>query len=209
MSSSAQELAAIKRDVRRYAVVLLAFVALMWVLELVDLFGFGGGLDQYGIHPRSLDGLPGILLHPLLHDGFVHLLTNSVAFVFFGWLVMLREENHFWVVTALATLVGGVGVWLVGRDAVRVGGAEIPMVHLGASGLIFGYFGYLLFTGWFERRFWSLLLSILVLLVWGRMLFEVLPFQRTVSWEAHLFGLAGGLLAAWVLGRRRPSRKQQ
>ncbi|MCU0613139.1 MAG: rhomboid family intramembrane serine protease, partial [Candidatus Eisenbacteria bacterium] len=101
---------------------------------------------------------------------------------------------HFWVVTLVGGVASGFGTWILGR----------PAIHIGASGVIFAYFGYLICTGWFERRAGSIVLSILVLLVWGSTIFGVLPVQRSVSWEGHLFGLLGGASAAWLLARRRP-----
>ena len=105
---------------------------------------------------------------------------------------MLRSEAHFWTVTLIGALASGIGTWLLGR----------PAIHIGASGIVFAYFGYLLFTGFFERRIGSLLLSILVFVIWGPTLYGALPMQRGTSWEGHVFGLIGGMLAAWFLAGR-------
>lgn len=186
-------LADLGRDLRRYGKVLLGFVALLWILEIVS---WAVPIDVFGVHPREPLGLIGILTHPLLHVGLGHVFGNSVAILLFGGMVVLREERHLYLTAALATVVGGLGIWLVGR-----GGSN----HIGASGLVFGLFGYLVSTGWFERRLLSMVLSVLVLLGWGSMLFGMAPTQLAVSWEGHLFGFAGGVLSAWLLARRRPS----
>ena len=168
-------------------------LVLIWGVEAVDLLLLGGALDAYGIVPRTVSGLAGIPASPLLHAGVFHLISNSIGLLLLGGLVILREEAHFWLVTLAATLLGGLGVWVVGR----------PAVHLGLSGVIFGYLGYLLVTGWFERRFGSIVLSVVAFLLWAPMLFGALPIQSGVSWESHLFGLLSGALAAWWLARRR------
>ena len=184
------------RDWRRRAETLVAVIGAMWLVLLVDALAFGGRLRAFGIRPRDEQGLLGILLAPFLHDGVNHLLANTGGLLVFGGLVMIRSESHFWAVTVIGALAGGVLTWLFGR----------PVIHIGASGIIFAYFGYLLATGWFERRIGSLLLSTLVLLVWGPTLYAVLPTQRAISWEGHAFGLLGGILAAWLLARR-PRRR--
>lgn len=186
------ELAAIKSDLKRYAFVLFGFLALLWGLEIVDLL-LGQPLDALGVRPRSAAGLIGILLHPLLHQGLGHLIGNTIGLLVFGWMVMLREEAHFYVVMGLTWLIGGLGIWLVGASG---------SVHIGASGLVFGLFGYLLLAGLFERRLGSILLSVFVLFAWGGMIFGVLPGQVGISWEGHLFGFLAGALSAKLLAKR-------
>ena len=119
-------------------------------------------------------------------------LANTVGVLIFGGIVALRSRAHFWTVTIIGALASGIGTWLFGR----------PAVHIGASGVVFAYFGYLLFTGFFERRIASLLLSIAVFIVWGPTIYGVLPIERDISWEGHLFGFIGGIVAAWALAGR-------
>lgn len=164
--------------------ILVGFVVVIWGLELVDRLVFGGSLDRFGIRPRTLDGLWGILWAPLLHGGWAHLAANSVPFVVLGWLVLLRGLSAFVLVSALVVVIGGLGVWLVGAP---------NTVHIGASGLIFGYIGYLLARGYFERSFSSVAISIGVAVVYGSVLFGLLPGQPGTSWEGHLFGFLGGV----------------
>ena len=186
----------IGRDARNSVAILIGVVALFWLVELANTVLFGGSLSQWGVMPRTLQGLPGILIHPFLHSGASHLLSNTLGFLLLGGMVMLREPRDFWMVFALGTVVGGVGIWVLGR----------PGPHIGASGVVFAYFGYLLFTGLFERRVGSILLSVVTFLLWGRLLLGLSPLQRGISWEGHLFGLFGGIFGAWLHARRRMKR---
>jgi membrane associated rhomboid family serine protease len=173
--------------------ILVGFVVVIWLLELIDRLMFGGSLDCFGIRPRTLDGLWGILWAPLLHGGWAHLAANSVPFVVLGWLVLLRGLSAFTLVSLLAVVIGGLGVWLFGAAGT---------VHIGASGLIFGYIGYLLARGYFERSFSSLAIAIGVAVVYGSVLFGLLPGQPGTSWEGHLFGFIGGVGSGRLLSTR-------
>ena len=148
---------------------------------------FQGGLDFYGIIPREAIGLRGILFAPFIHGDFEHLIANTVPFLTLGWLVMLQRTSDFFIVTAWTMLVGGTGVWLFGAPR---------SVHIGASILIFGYLGFLLFRGYFQRNMPSIVLSIAVATIYGSLVWGVLPSQPGVSWEGHLFGFIGGAIAA-------------
>lgn len=185
-------LAEIGRDVKRYAGVLGGIVLLLWAIEVLDLVLLSGALDGLGIRPRTVEGLVGVPLHPFLHFGLGHVALNTVGILLFGGLVILRDPRDFWTALLLGTLVGGIGVWLFGR----------PSIHIGASGVVFALFGYLLLTGFFDRSIGSILLSALVFLVWGTALFGLSPTQRDISWEAHLFGFLAGGLTAWLRARR-------
>src|SRR6186997_2116975 len=147
----------------------------------------GGALLSYGIIPRTVIGLRGIVFAPFLHGSFAHLLANTVPFVVLGWLVMLRDKRHFGRVTIAAALGSGLLSWLLGAPG---------SVHIGASGVIFGYLGYLMLSGWYTRSFGSVLLSLLVTLVWGSLVFGMIPGQVGISWPAHIGGFLGGVLAA-------------
>jgi len=199
---SRDEGGSIAQEIKAQVLILGGFVGLMWILEIIDapLGGAGrwcGGLNQFGIFPRQISGLRGILFAPFLHGGFAHLIANTVPFVTLGWLVMLRRTADFWVVTVIAMLIGGLGTWLFGT----------PGCHIGASGVIFGYLGYLISRGYFERRLGSALFSIVVLVVYGGLLWGVLPLQVGISWEGHLFGFIGGVIAAKLLATPRRSYK--
>ncbi len=191
-----QEKQSITSELQTQAIILGGWVALMWIVELVDIFIFGRKLDLYGILPRNPIGLRGILFAPFLHGGFSHLISNTIPFLVLGWFVMLQETSDFFVVTTITMLVGGLGVWLLGAP---------NSVHIGASVLIFGYLGFLLFRGFFERNLPSIFLSILVGFLYGGLVWGILPSQPHVSWQGHLFGFIGGILAARLLARRKLS----
>jgi membrane associated rhomboid family serine protease len=186
------------RQAKLQAQILGWFVGLLWVLELVDSLLLHNALNGWGIRPREIGGLWGVLLAPLLHGGFAHLLANTVPLVVLGWLVMVRRLSDFFAVTAIVWLLGGLGVWLLGPP---------HSVHIGASGLVFGYLGYLLLRGFFERSFGAILLSIVVGLLYGGALWGVLPSRPEISWQGHLFGFLAGVLAAWLLARPARARR--
>jgi membrane associated rhomboid family serine protease len=176
---------------RPYLVVAV-LAALMWAVELVDLIP-GTDLDQWGIRPRQGEGLVGIAAAPFLHSGFGHLLGNTIPFLILGGLVASGGVLRFLQVTLIVALVAGVGTWLVGPD---------HTVHLGASGLVFGYLAYLLARGLFERRPVFLLVGAVVLFLYGGTLWGLVP-RPGISWQGHLFGALGGVLAARVLHATR------
>lgn len=170
-----------------------AMAALMWLVEIVDLAA--GDLDRFGIEPREVDGLDGILFSPFLHAGFAHLIGNTIPFVVLGAVIALSGLARVVAVTAIVAVVGGLGTWLVGPDG---------SVHIGASGLVFGYATYLLTRGLYSRRALHLATGVIVLLVYGTtLLFGLVPTPG-ISWQGHLFGALGGILAARVVhGRAR------
>lgn len=182
--------AALVRELKAHGAILGGFVALLWAIHLVNAVIFGGDLAAFGVAPRTLSGLRGILFAPFLHGSFGHLAANTVPLLVLGWFVMLRRKRDLLYVSALSALVGGLGTWLI---------APSPSVHIGASGLIFGYLGYLLSRGIFERRFWSIVGSLAVFLLYGGALFGIFPGEVGISWQGHLFGLVGGVLAARAL----------
>lgn len=183
------------RTLKQQMVLLGGFLVLIWLLEVVDWLWWGYSLDQLGIRPRQSNGLWGILLAPFLHGGFGHLAANTGPFLVLGWLVLVQGLRPFFYVTVTVILVSGLGVWLV---------APANTVHIGASGLIFGYFGFLLLRGYFDRRASTLLLSIIVILLYGGLIWGVLPQGAGISWQGHLFGFIGGGVAAYRLRPTTP-----
>lgn len=172
---------------------LAAMVALMWITEVVDQIGLAD-LDRYGIHPRDEDRVAEILSAPFLHVGFGHLISNTLPFVVMGVVIALGGLARVALVTLIVALVSGVGTWLV---------AASNSVHLGASGLVFGYASYLVSRGLLSRRLTELAVGAIVVVVWGVGLAQGLLPQERISWQAHLFGAIGGVIAAWLLARRR------
>ncbi|MGV0026260.1 rhomboid family intramembrane serine protease [Phormidesmis priestleyi] len=184
----------IARDLKTHVGVLGGLIGLMWLIEIADVF-VGGRLNFFGIIPRTEIGLRGIFFAPFLHNGFGHLISNTVPFITLGWFVMLRAMREFFTVSAIALLASGIGVWLFGS----------PGIHLGASGVVFGYFGFLLSRAYFERSALAIAISAAVGLLYGGLIWGVLPTRMGISWEGHLFGFIGGVLAAnWL---SRPRRK--
>jgi len=191
----------LRAELRRILWLIAGPLVVMWALEIVDVFLLGGALDRFGIQPREPAGLLGIVASPFLHGGFPHLFANTLSFILFGGMLAMRGVRRFLGATAIIVVLGGLGVWLLGQSGSN---------HIGASGVIFGYFGYLLSAGLFERRFGVALVSVLVLLIWGVMVFGVLPGQPGISWEGHLFGFLAGVFAARsfaILEGRLPRRR--
>jgi membrane associated rhomboid family serine protease len=173
-------------------IVVAAMAALMWIVEVVDQVA-GGRLDSGGIEPREVDGLDGIVWAPFLHGGFEHLIGNTIPFLLLGFAIALSGVARVILVTVIVVVVGGLGTWLV---------APANTVHIGASGIVFGYAGYLVARGAFSRSVSQILLGLVVLVVWGATLLQGLVPEDGISWQGHVFGALGGVLAAWLLERR-------
>ncbi|NJN49704.1 MAG: rhomboid family intramembrane serine protease [Alkalinema sp. RL_2_19] len=156
MTNSSSEAQALKRDLMLPVIVLGSIVVAMWALEIIDL-GMGGRLDLLGIWPRQPRGLSGILFAPMLHGGFRHLISNTFPFLVLGGLIMLGDWSEWLVVSLVAGAVSGIGTWIFGSNG----------VHIGMSGVIFGYFGFLLARAYFERTIGSFVVALGVLAMFG------------------------------------------
>jgi membrane associated rhomboid family serine protease len=173
-------------------------LALMWLVEILDSVAFDSGLQAHGIEPRQVDGLEGVVLAPLLHGGWAHLISNSIPFLVLGALVMTYGLPRWIKATGFITIVAGLATWLLARSG----------NHIGASILVFGYFGFLLGMAWFERSVKSIGIAVLVAVIYGGLIWGVVPTDSGVSWEGHLFGTIAGVAAAGLLtdrSRRRAS----
>jgi len=173
-------------------VLVAAMAALMWAVEIVDVAA--GDLDANGIRPRDAEGLLGILFSPFLHGGFGHLIGNTIPFLALGAVIALSGLVRVAAVVAIVALVGGLGVWLT---------ADAGTVHVGASGLVFGFATYLVARGAFSRRALHLVAGLAVLAIYGTTLLVGLVPTPGVSWQGHLFGAIGGIVAARALDARR------
>lgn len=179
----------------------LSFVALLWIVHTLRLvlsfLGLLSGQDSaqiFGIHPGSgVTGLWAVFSAPLIHGDWRHLFGNSVSLLILGSLVGLRGPGQLWQVSIISALTSGLGIWLI---------APRTTVHVGASGIVFGYLGALLFMGFFQRRPLSILLSVACLVLFGNMVVGLFPGAPGVSWQGHLFGFLGGVLAARLMSRR-------
>jgi membrane associated rhomboid family serine protease len=180
---------------KTHALVLGGTLGVFWTVFVVNSL-LGGALLRFGVIPRTTVGLRGILFAPFLHGSLSHIVANSLPFLALGWMVMLRDEKHFLPVTLAGMIGSALVAWLLGAPG---------SVHIGASGVVFGYLGFLMLSGWYARSFGSILLSVIVTVVWGSLAFGMLPGVPGISWQAHVGGFLGGVLAARAF--RRPRRE--
>src|SRR5678815_3770353 len=166
---------------------LIALVALCWLVFVINNGINDGRLNRFGIVPRNLASLPGILFAPFLHGSLNHLLANTVPLLILGAILCARSKGEFIVVTACGILFGGGLTWLFARHA----------AHVGASGLVFCYFGYLSSLAYFKRNFATLCLSVICIIGYGGIIRGVLPTSAAVSLQGHLAGLLTGIATAW------------
>lgn len=151
----------------------------------------GRSLNAFGNVPRYVEALPGIFLSPFLHGNIWHFMSNIVPLCIFSFFMLQYGTGRFLNVTLLIVFFTGLLVWLFGRNA----------VHIGASGLVYGYFAFLLLAGFLSGRKRLMMISLLVGFFYGGLIFGVLPTRPFVSWESHLFGFITGLGAARFLAK--------
>jgi membrane associated rhomboid family serine protease len=163
-------------------------LALMWGEEIVDLLP-GTRFDRWGVRPRSVRGLFGIVFSPFLHTGFPHLIANTIPFAILGGAIALGGTKQYVEVSGLVALSSGAGIWIFGAG---------NSVHIGASGLVFGYLTYLVSRGIIAKNGGWILGGLVTLAFYGGLFWGLLPSPR-VSWLGHVFGAVGGVLAAWMI----------
>jgi membrane associated rhomboid family serine protease len=172
---------------------LIGIVAIMWVVEVVN------SLDSYrldtdaGIIPRDVDRVWAIFTSPFLHAGWQHLIDNTIPFVFMGVIIAIRGAAKLALVTLIVIVVGGLGTWLI---------APADTNTVGASGVVFGYATYLFTRGLFDRSVLQILTGVVVGAVWGGALVSSVVPHAGISWQAHVCGAIGGVIAAWLLARQ-------
>jgi membrane associated rhomboid family serine protease len=199
-SSTARSPARRGQPQREGIALLIGIVLVMWIVEVINTID-GNGLDGDGIYGRSIGHLWGILTAPFIHASFAHLIGNTIPFLFMGLIIALRGAARLALVTVIVILVGGLGTWLVAP-------ATVPTI--GASGVVFGYAAYLFARGFFDRSALEVLVGLVVGVIWGGALLVSLVPHNGISWQGHLFGLVGGVAAAWLLRReRRPGGRPQ
>jgi membrane associated rhomboid family serine protease len=181
------------RTEREGLVLLVAIVALMWTIEVINTLD-ANQLNRDGLYPRNFEHLWGIFTSPFLHASFAHLIGNTIPLVFMGVIVALRGAARLALVTLIVIVVGGLGTWLISP------GNEVTV---GASGVVFGYATYLLTRGIFNRSLLELVMGAVVGLVFGGVLLASLVPHTGVSWQGHACGAVAGILAAWLLARDR------
>jgi membrane associated rhomboid family serine protease len=180
-----------------------SFVVLLYVIEIFDQLS-GHTLDRNGIRPLEADGLKGIIFAPLLHADWQHLVANTLPALVLGFLVSLAGLARFVWATAIIWILGGVGTWLIGDV-----GSQYETNHIGASGLIFGWLTFLLVFGFFVRSAVQITIGIVVLFVYGGILWGVLPGTFGVSWQGHLCGAVAGVIAAYLLSKPERETRQK
>ncbi|MCE2424819.1 MAG: rhomboid family intramembrane serine protease [Pseudomonadales bacterium] len=182
-------------------VALALVIGAVWAVSLVALSYGDALIYRLALVPRRIDGLPGIVGMPFVHGSFGHLMSNTMSLLVFGAFLLFRGVRYYVMVSLGIVGLGGVLLWLFGREA----------AHIGASGVVFGYFGFLLTRGVYERSFQSVAVAGLVVLLYGGMIWGVLPGADGVSWDGHLAGLVAGIVVARVAfgmerRRRQPAR---
>jgi membrane associated rhomboid family serine protease len=187
------QITVVKAELIRRAYFLGGIAVMLWIIELIDQVLWSVAFDSYGVRPRTLPGLRNILFAPFLHRGLGHLVANTMPFLLLGWFVIMRGVGEFLRVSLIAALVSGLAIWLLGAS---------QTIHLGLSGIVFGYLGYLLVRGYLDRSPSSVLLAVLALLFYGGLLWGLLVWQPGVSWLGHTFGFLGGGVAAYRYVRR-------
>jgi len=176
---------------------ILFIVAVCWIVFVVNNLILGGALTQHGIHPRQISSLLGILWSPFLHGSFGHLAANTLPLLILGAIICARSKAEFIGVTAGGILLGGGLVWLLARNA----------DHVGASGLIFCYFGFLTSRAWFDRTILTFFLALICLAGYGGIMMGLLPVFPGVSWEGHLAGLIAGVATARVITNKSRNKE--
>src|SRR6185437_10272980 len=177
---------------------LVGIVAIMWVVEVVN------SLDSYrldsdgGLVPRDVDRVWAVFTSPFLHAGWQHLIDNTIPFVFMGVIIAMRGAAKLALVTLIVIVVGGLGTWLI---------APAGYVTVGASGVVFGYATYLFTRGLFDRSALQILIGVVVGVIWGGALVASIVPHPGISWQAHVCGAIGGVVAAWLLAGRQPTRR--
>jgi membrane associated rhomboid family serine protease len=177
---------------------IISFVALLYIVEAFDQLN-GHRFDDNGIRPLETDGLWGILFAPVLHANWAHLAANTGPALVLGFLVTLAGLSRFLWATAIVWIVGGFGTWLIGNWGSSCG---LESDHIGASGLIFGWLTFLLVFGFFTRSGWQIVIGLVVLVLYGGVLWGAVPVLNVcggVSWQGHLCGGIAGVLAAYLL----------
>jgi len=179
-----RNLISVKRSQITDVVLLLASMWLVFFLQLI----FPYDLSNYGINPRTVTGLLHIPLSPWVHHSTTHLLFNTVPLLILGFIVHLSNRVQFWEVTILIILFSGLGTWLIGN----------PGLHGGASGLIMGYWSYILVNAWYVRSVKSIFLALITLFLYGGMFFILLDVRPQISWAGHASGFAAGAFTVWL-----------
>jgi membrane associated rhomboid family serine protease len=180
-------------EARKALWVMVGFLGIIWALQIVNWLDGYGLSYRFGVRSWDVNGLPGIVSAPFLHWSWTHIEGNSGPLFIFGFLAAYRGVTKFIGVTALITVASGLGAWFT---------ASPGTVGAGASGIVFGYFGYVLVRGAFDRHLIDIVIGLVMALCFAYQFAGLLP-QEGIGWQAHLFGFLGGILGGWLLRERR------
>ncbi|MEJ6019142.1 rhomboid family intramembrane serine protease [Corynebacterium sp. H113] len=175
----------------------VGFVVTIWIVFLVDTFAFSGGLQEYGVQPRTEHGLWGIIFAPVLHSGYEHITANTVSAAIFTALIAFTSKRLWWQVTTVVAIVSGLATWVIG---------PLGTVHIGASGLVYGWLAFLIVRGFINHALGQIIVGIFLAFSYSGLIWGVFPTDAPVSWQMHLFGAIGGIIAAFLLKRGRERR---
>jgi membrane associated rhomboid family serine protease len=187
-------------EARKALFVMVGFLAILWIIQIANWADHYQLTFEYGIRPRDAASLPDILTAPFLHFSWAHIEGNSGPLFIFGFLAAYRGVKKFFGVSVLIIIVSGIGAWLIspaGSDTV------------GASGVIFGYLGYVLVRGIFDRHRIDIVIGLVMALCFAYQFADLLPQNNGVSWQAHVFGFAAGIVGGWFFRERRPKKAKE
>lgn len=171
-------------------IVIMLFMA--WSVMIINAIT-ATNLNAFGLLPRDFTGLIGLVTMPFLHGDWPHLIGNTFAFVILGWLASIGRRDQLLKLTLFVAIIGGILLWLFGRTS----------YHIGLSLVIFGYWGFVVANGWFERSFKAIMLSLFTVIFYGGMIWQVLPTSPGVSFEGHFFGVVAGVLYSYTQYKNR------
>jgi membrane associated rhomboid family serine protease len=175
--------------------VMAVLLGVLWLIQLINASN-GGRLVRFGLHPRELDGLQGIITAPFLHSNSGHLLANSLPFLALGWLILTSGFRSWLFATGIIMGVDGIFTWLISPSGTVVG----------ASGVVFGWLAYLIARAYFARKIAWIIIAVAAAVTFSSLFTGLLPDTSGVSWQAHVGGFLGGIAAGWVLHPRKPKK---
>jgi membrane associated rhomboid family serine protease len=182
-------------EARKALWVMVGFLAVIWIVQIFNSIDSYGLTSDYGIKARDVGSLPEIFSAPFLHFSWDHIEGNSGPLFIFGFLAAYRGVKKFISVTVLIIITSGLGAWLV---------SEPQTTSAGASGVVMGYLGYVLVRGLFDRHRIDIVIGLVMALCFAYQFTALVPGEQGVSWQAHLFGFAGGIIGGWIFRDRRP-----
>ncbi|HEY4018659.1 MAG TPA: rhomboid family intramembrane serine protease [Pseudonocardiaceae bacterium] len=184
-------------EARKAFWVMVAFLAVLWILQIFNALDHYAITDQHSIVARDVGSLPAIFTAPFLHGSWAHIEGNSGPLFIFGFLAAYRGVKKFLGVSLLIIIVSGLGAWLISASGSGT---------VGASGVIFGYLGYVLVRGIFDRHRIDIVIGLVMALCFAYQFTDLLPQNNTVSWQAHMFGFAAGIIGGWFFREKRPKK---